>query len=146
MKAVPIALVVLTVGMVGVTASSSYAKSKSVKQVVREQIREACGNRGGTITRKGVIRRDLNGDRRKDLIVDHSCITCRSGRQRSLACGMQVCSTIYYVRTRHGYKAAGDFLGSILRIGKGRRPGIRYYGHGDRRFTVRWSRGKFRTR
>jgi len=126
-----------------IVASPAAAKNLSAKTILKKEIREACGKAGGRLGRGAVIRKDLTGDGRRDLIVSHENIACRGG-QRSGHCGAQVCSVNFYVRRAGGYRLNTEKLGIRVTVGKGKRPRIWMNAHGGQRYNVRWDGRRFR--
>jgi len=120
--------------LVGLTifASPTAAKNLPAKTIVKTEIMEACGKAGGRLARGAVIRKDVTGDGRRDLIISHERIICRGG-QRSGHCGAQVCSVNFYVRRARGYRLNTGKLGIRVSVGKGKRPRIWMNAHGGHR-------------
>ena len=116
------------------------ARTKAAAWVAKEQIAEACDGGRGTIDPVGVIERDLDGDGKSDLILSHDAIFCSDGRfGRSMFCGAQVCSVLFYVRRGGLLKKVGEVLGGGVTIGEGRRPPISMHGHGGQSVSVKWN-------
>ncbi|MEC5323942.1 hypothetical protein [Aurantimonas sp. A3-2-R12] len=87
--------------------TSADARSKAAAYLVEEQIARACEDGRGSIDPAGVIERDLDGDGRDDLIIAHEAISCTSGGQfgRSMFCGMQVRSVMFYLAAARCYNS-----------------------------------------
>ncbi len=130
----------LTFMTIALAWSPVEARTEAAAWVVKEQIAEACDGGRGTIDPVGVIERDLDGDGKSDLILSHDAIFCSDGRfGRSIFCGAQVCSVIFYVRRGGLLKKVGEVLGGGVTIGQGRRPPISMYGHGGQSVSVKWN-------
>ncbi len=91
----------------------------------------------------GAIVRDLTGDGKADLLIDHDRIACRGGG-RSGFCGMQVCSVYIYFNRNGRLTKSLDTLGGGVTIGKGKRPSISMYAHGGKSRRIRWDGKRFR--
>ena len=121
--------------------------SDIAKALIGEVVKEACGGSAGKIDDKSIILRDLTGDRRPDLVINHADIHCdREGLgMQSDFCGQGgSCSIQVYVRQGDRFKAALDWLGGSIRIGRGRRPRLSLSGHQTGRARFRWKSGRFR--
>ena len=105
-------------------AGSVSAQSADAKTIIKKQIREACGKRGGRMRKGGAIHRDLTGDGKTDLIISHEAIACRSN-QRSGFCGAQVCSVNIFVSRKGRLRLAKETLGGGVKVGRGKRPVIK---------------------
>ena len=128
-----------------IAAAGAYAQSGSAKAIIQAQIREACEPGSGTMKNGSAIIRDLTGDGKADLLIDHAYITCKGGAsRRSGFCGMQVCSVYIYVNRNGRLTKSLDTLGGGVTIGKGKRPSISMYAHGGKSRRIRWDGKRFR--
>lgn len=113
--------------------------SRAAAYLRDEQISLACGGRGGVMEPEGMIERDLTGDGREDLLIDHRGISCNGSPRSSLECGMQVCSMRIYVREGQLLRLKEEFLGMQPTIGNEQVPVIRVLGHGGGQAAIRWT-------
>ncbi|WP_035898767.1 peptidoglycan-binding protein [Labrenzia sp. DG1229] len=113
--------------------------SRAAAYLRDEQIGVACDGRGGTFEPGGLIERDLTGDGKDDLLIDHRGISCNGSPRSSLECGMQVCSMRIYVREGQLLQLKEDFLGMQPSIGNEQVPVIRVLGHGGGQAAIRWT-------
>ncbi|WP_282045942.1 peptidoglycan-binding protein [Roseibium album] len=113
--------------------------SRAAAYLRDEQIGVACDGRGGTFEPGGLIERDLTGDGKDDLLIDHRGISCNGSPRSSLECGMQVCSMRIYVREGQLLRLKEDFLGMQPSIGNEQVPVIRVLGHGGGQAAIRWT-------
>lgn len=131
----------IVLAAITIAAPAASQSSNAARYLANKEVAEAC-NGGGRINPKGLIERDLTGDGRDDLIISHEWIECASG-QRSMYCGMQVCSVNIYVREGKLLKLRGEFLGGGVSVGGGSRPKIEMYAHGGARGAIRWNGRSF---
>ena len=126
-------------------AGNAEARSKAAAYLIGQELAKACDGLGGggRIDDEAVIERDLTGNGKADLIIDHGGIQC-SGEQRSGYCGIRACSVLIYVRKGRLLKLAEEILSIGVTVGKGRRPGIELVGHSFQSTTIRWNGRKFR--
>ena len=136
-------LICILLGVSPVAAAPAVSRSEDVEKLVREEIAEACGDRGGAIKASAVIERDLTGDGAADLIVPHDSITCSDGGPSTL-CGMQVCPVKIYVRRGGELSLVSDILGAGVKVGAGKIPSISMYAHGGKRGSIKWNGRQFR--
>lgn len=113
--------------------------SRAAAYLRDEQISLACGGRGGVMKPEGMIERDLTGDGREDLLIDHRGISCNGSPRSSLECGIQVCSMRIYVREGQLLRLKEEFLGMQPTIGNEQVPVIRVLGHGGGQAAIRWT-------
>ena len=138
----------LRLGMIALavcaTLHTANARSNAAAWLVNEQLQAACDGfgGGGQISDDAVIERDLTGDGKADLIIDHSGIDCANGR--SGFCGVRACSVLFYVRKGRLLKKVEEILSIGVTVGQGRRPPIELIGHSFQRSTIRWNGRKFR--
>lgn len=118
------------------------AASKAAQYLVKQHAADGCPA-GGTFAAGGVIERDLTGDGKPDLVIDHSSLQCNDGG-RSNACGMQACSVEIYVRVGALLKPAESFLsvGGVSLQG-GNPPSLKMMSTNSKPYTVRWKGGQF---
>ncbi|MBP0614087.1 hypothetical protein [Jiella mangrovi] len=131
----------LVASLVAFAMPDALARSKAAQWLVKEEIAGACENGRGSIDPAGVIERDLNGDGRADLIISHDAIDC--GRARSNACGMQVCSVLFFIRRGDLLVKVHEMLGANVEVRSGRIPAIFLNAHGGGGGTVRWNGQSF---
>jgi hypothetical protein len=143
MKQNTVAALLAAVLISTLAAAGAKAQSGSAKSIIQAQIREACGASGGRMQKGGAITRDLTGDGKADLLIDHDRIACRGGG-RSGFCGMQICSVYIYVNRNGRLTKSLDTLGGGVTIGKGKRPSISMHAHGGKSRRIRWDGKRFR--
>jgi hypothetical protein len=124
-------------------AAPAWAVSDAARPPVEEQIAAACDGRPGSIDPAGVVERDLDGDGRTDLVLSHEHIDCQGQPARSIFCGTQVCSLLFYVRRGDLLQPAGEILGSLGPISDNEVPVITTYGHGGGQALWRWNGQRF---
>ena len=122
-------------------AQSASAESKAARYLIREQIKAACPA-GGTFDKAGIIERDLTGDGKSDLILDHGAITCNDGN-RSGFCGIRACSVLFYVREGNLLKQKLEILSIGATVTGGNPPSIKLTGHNFQESSVRWNGATF---
>jgi hypothetical protein len=126
-----------------VAEAAPEGRSRAAEYLVREELASAC-EQGGRIDPSAVIERDLTGDGRSDLIVSHEGIACED-QGRSLACGMQVCAVMIYVRRGELLQPeVTDLMGMMVTVGEGSVPEIRWHGPGGAGHSMRWDGQSFR--
>lgn len=135
--------VILLMAAVLAVAGQAEARSKAAQYLVDQQISDACNGGEGSIAESGLVERDLTGDGRDDLIIDHAGIQC-DGAGMSGFCGAQVCSLLIYVRRGDLLKLEVDSLGTVLEISNDPVPVLSVAGHGANRATLRWDGKRFR--
>jgi hypothetical protein len=138
-KVLPLSIVAITAML---SASPALALSKAARYLINEQISAACPS-GGKFAAGGVDERDLTGDGKADLILDHGGITCNDG-SRSSFCGIRACSVYFYVRDGNLLKEKLDILSIGATVKGGNPPSIELIGHGFEKSTVRWDGKSFR--
>lgn len=133
--------------LLGVTAAGEIAAaSKAAQYLVNQHVAEGCPDGGGTFAAGGVIERDLTGDGKPDLVIDHSSLQCNGGG-RSSFCGMQACSVDIYVREGALLKPAGNFLSvGGVRVQRGNPPILKMTNTKFKPYTARWKNGQFAAR
>ncbi|MGR3467298.1 MAG: hypothetical protein ACU0CI_05410, partial [Shimia sp.] len=119
-------------------APTAQAESAAERWLKAETIKDARFGDGGTFA-DGVYRRDLDGDGRDDLILDHAGISCDGDSARSGYCGAQVCTMTIYLRRGDLLKKSAEVLGTVQSIGRGPRPAIAIYPHGGPVRSLRWT-------
>lgn len=122
--------------------SPATARSKAAQYLVDQQIAEACNGGSGTIRSEAAIERDLTGDGRADLIIDHRGIWCDGGGQSGF-CGAQLCSVLIYVRRDALLKLEAEILSGSLEVSGGKIPAIHLSAHGGAPSTLQWDGKKF---
>lgn len=120
-------------------AQPAMALSNAARYLAEEEIAGACESGAGSFDPAGIIERDLDGDGRADLILSHEHITCQGPQSRSLACGMQVCSVLFFVRRGELLQPAGQILGGGVTVGGGGVPTVETHGHGGGQALWRWN-------
>lgn len=122
-----------------ISASEAQTQSKAVAYLVKQEIAEGCESRKGTMDRSGIIERDLNGDGLPDLILADDALRCSGQSERSLNCGMQVCSVTFYLRRGELLQKVHEMLGADVTVGTGQNPKVFMDAHGGTRGFVRWN-------
>ena len=99
--------------------------SKAGAYVAKEQMAEACGSRKRAKAASDAFQeKDLTGDGRPDLLVNHRKIRCAKKR-KNVRCGPKNCTIQIYVRTKRGLlKPAFEVLAKEAKIGAGDKPAI----------------------
>ena len=123
----------------GAIATPAAARSTAAAYLVKQEIAGACESGRGSIDPASVIERDLDGDGRSDLVIAHEGNRCKGPNGRSLACGMQVCDVIFYLRRGPLLEKVHEMLGGGVHVGKGRIPTVFMYAHGGSQGSVRWN-------
>ncbi|MCB1438898.1 MAG: hypothetical protein H6888_10630 [Nitratireductor sp.] len=125
-------------------ANPVHARSKAANWLVDQQIQEGCDGAKGRFSGGSVIERDLTGDGKPDLIIDHSGLQCGRSGSRSGFCGIKACSVLFYERQGDLLQLRNETLSIGVSVGKGKRPKIGLVGHNGKRGTVRWNGRQFR--
>ncbi|MEM0898435.1 MAG: hypothetical protein AAGI92_00610 [Pseudomonadota bacterium] len=126
------------------TAPTALGQSRAAQWLENEQVKAGCSSGRGKFSRGGIVERDLTGDGRADLIIDHSELTCSGSFTRSGFCGVQACSILFYVREGDLLKLNTETLSIGHEIGPGSRPEIKLAAHGGQSYSMRWFDGSFR--
>lgn len=121
------------------SASAAQAQSKAVAYLVKQEIAEGCESHLGTMARSGIIERDLDGDGLPDLILADDALKCSGPSERSLNCGMQICSVTFYLRRGLLLQKVYEMLGANVAVGEGHIPKVAISAHGGSRGFVRWN-------
>lgn len=121
--------------------------SNAARWLSGEAVAEGCMSGQGAFGPKGLIERDLNGDGRDDLILNHEHLACQGeGPSRSMFCGAQACSVYFYIRDDAGLLTLNDeVLGGGVSISDGTPPTIKGYAHGGAAWAIRWQQGSFQS-
>lgn len=119
------------------TITPVSAWTNATNYLVKQQIKSAC-NGAGKISPSAVIERDLTGDGKRDLVISHDGISCRSGG-RSLFCGIRACSVYIYVRQGSLLKLRKEILSIGASVGKGAIPSIKLMSHNFQETSLRWT-------
>lgn len=130
------------------TAFTSHAdaQSKAVAYLVKQEITEGCESHRGTMDPAGIIERDLDGDGLPDLILADDALKCSGASERSVNCGMQVCSVTFYLRRGPLLQKVHEMLGAGVTVGAERIPKVTMFAHGGSRGFVRWNGHTFANR
>ncbi|MEN0040603.1 MAG: hypothetical protein AAF764_04620 [Pseudomonadota bacterium] len=117
-------LLAAAIALLSPTAAQAQP-SKAGAYVAKEQMVEACGSRKGAKAAKDAFQeKDLTGDGRADLLVNHSKVRCTAKRKNE-RCGPKNCTIQIYVRTKRGLlKPAFETLAREAKIGDGDKPAI----------------------
>ncbi|MBZ8133336.1 hypothetical protein [Afifella sp. IM 167] len=137
----------LLVALLALQASPAPARTKAADYLIAEQIAAACDGAAGRMDPSGVIERDITGDGKLDLILNHRGIACDregEGIRQSGFCGAQLCSVLIYVRRGALLKLEEEILSGGLALGAGSRPEIHLFGQGGKPLTLRWNGNGFR--
>jgi hypothetical protein len=122
---------------------SALAGSKAATYLVKQEIAKGCDGKKGTIEKSAIIERDLTGDGRKDLIINHAGISCAGGGMSGY-CGVQLCSFNIYIRRGKLLKFQIEKLGMGLHVTTGKIPTIHWYAHDGSAQKFRWDGKRFR--
>lgn len=114
-------------------AQPAAALSNAARYLVDAEIAEACASGKGHFEQDGIREIDLDGDGRKDLMLDHNAIVCEGDLGRSLFCGAQVCSIKTFVREGALLQPSDEALGIITRFDPGPPPRFEIMGHGGQK-------------
>ena len=118
---------------------AAFAASKASQYLMREQIAEACATKKGKFLPVGIEERDLTGDGRRDLILDHGAIQCSDG-SRSLFCGAAMCSINFYVGDSKGLlRKKLEVLSIGATVKGGEPPEIELINHRGMTSRIRWN-------
>lgn len=118
-------------------AGPAAARSAAADYLIGQQIEAACEG-PGSFGPDGIIERDLTGDGRSDLILDHGAIDC-DGKGRSLECGIRACSVYFYVREGQLLKLKKEILSIGVTVTGRDRPAIHLMGHNFEKTTWHWN-------
>lgn len=124
-----------------VLSQPAMAFSKATDYLMKEHIKAACQG-GGSFASAGLIERDITGDGKPDLILDHGGITCNDGN-RSGQCGIRTCSVYFYVREGNLLKEKLEILSIGVTVAGGNPPRIKLVGHDFEESSVVWQNGQF---
>ena len=126
-----------------VTPASAY--SKAALYLIRQQISDACNDSPGKIDPESAIERDLTGDGKADLIINHDGIQCAAPFSRSGYCGIRACSVYVYVREGALLVEKLDILSVSVTIGQGKIPVLTFIPHDmTRKINLRWNGRAFK--
>lgn len=121
----------------------AYAQSKAAQYLIDEQMNAACDGPGGQL-RPGVgaIERDLTGDGKPDLIINHRGIQCPTGM--SGFCGARTCDLLIYVRRGNLLKLEFDTMADANpSVTKGKIPNIVFPQGDGGSHKIRWNGKRF---
>ncbi len=124
----------------------AQAQSKAASYLVKQEIAEGCESHRGTMDPSGIIERDLDGDGLPDLILADDALKCSGQSERSVNCGMQICSVTFYLRRGPLLQKVHEMLGAGVTVGEGRIPKVSMFAHGGSRGFVRWNGQTFTNR
>jgi hypothetical protein len=136
----------LTMLIAALAASPAAALSKAAEYLVAEQLRLACSGQEGGFEPGGIDERDLTGDGKLDLIIDHGAVSCRAGGNhsgRSVECGAAACMVLFYVRTGKLLKLSLEIASVGAVVGSGKVPVIELIGFEFQKGFVRWNGREF---
>lgn len=131
-------LVMLITGL----PAQAMAYSKAAEFLIKEQIASGCESQGGTFL--SVEERDLTGDGKSDLIIDHSYLRCNGERLQSVTCGAAHCEILIYVRQGNLLKKVEEFASIGYSIENDRSPPtIGLVSFDYKEHTIRWNGRRF---
>ncbi|MGL5012602.1 MAG: hypothetical protein ACRC6I_22265 [Paracoccaceae bacterium] len=116
--------------------------SNAARYLAAEALDAAC-QAGGAFRPGGLIERDLTGDGRDDLIIDHGGIRCEGEDAVSGYCGMQACTVLIYVREGGLLMPAVEMLAAGIEVDDANPPAISGYAHGGDPWSFRWTGERF---
>lgn len=118
------------------------AFSRAAEYLIAEAGKEACSTGDGRLPKGGAEEIDLNGDGKRDLIIDGNAIMCAKGYP--IGCAHDaVCSVDLYVREGPLLVQKEGFLARGYSVGRGEPPRIRLNGR-DGDYTARWDGSTFK--
>jgi hypothetical protein len=116
--------------------------SNAARYLVSEQLNAACPD-GGAFRGDGPIERDLTGDGRDDLIIDHGTIACDGATVTSGFCGARLCSVMIYVRKGALLELVSETLSGGVTVDDGDPPVISGFAGDGSRWSLRWTGERF---
>ncbi|MEX0404830.1 hypothetical protein ABGN05_04035 [Aquibium sp. LZ166] len=122
-------------------SAPALAQSKAAKYLIDQEVSKACEG-PGTIRPESAIERDITGDGRDDLIINHRGIWC--GSSQSGFCGMQLCDVLIYVRKGSLLHLELETMSGSLRLSDENPPDIYLSSHGGDEVPIKWDGNKFR--
>lgn len=129
----------------GPSAAQQPDYSPDALAILDAEVAEACGTvQGNQVSTNGFIEHDFTGDGQRDLLIQHSEVSCASGRNGF--CGAQVCSLLIWVREGGQLVQKVTALGVVTAIGDGPRPVVTFYEHGGSIGSLRWTGTDFEYR
>lgn len=128
---------------VAALAGPSLARSKAAEFLLNEQIAQTCEGGQGGFDDSAVIERDLDGDGRDDLILNHHGLGCADFAARR--CGTQFCSALIYLRRGELLQFETEYLVSEgFTVSNHAIPVLSWYGRiGEGERWVRWNGREF---
>lgn len=121
----------------------ALALSPEAKRIAASEARYGCEGPGGRFSAKGAIERDLTGDGKPDLLINHDELTCSSSLGRSGSCGAAACTVKIFVREGERFREALDILSASVEIGPGDPPRIGL-SRGPNSHSYRWNGRSFK--
>jgi hypothetical protein len=123
-----------------VDRSGSAPSTPDGRARLTAEVTRACGARGGEAMTGAFLERDLTGDHRSDLVVDHSRIRCADG-SRSALCALAGCTFVVFVHDGARLASTVEEIGVGLRLADDR--SIRWHGFGGEFHMIRWNGSRF---
>lgn len=128
----------LGLGFLSIVAVTATALAdQSIDALSAEHVSRACDG-PGALAAGGLHEIDLTGDGSRDLILDHSAISCSNGTS-SNECGMRACAIYLYVREGDRLQVAYDSAAVSVTVGSGEPPAITFVDHFFTESIVRWT-------
>ena len=114
-------------------SAPALAQSKAAKYLIDQEVSKACEG-PGTIRPESAIERDITGDGRDDLIINH----------RGIWCGSSLCDVLIYVRKGSLLHLELETMSGSLRLSDENPPDIYLSSHGGDEVPIKWDGNKFR--
>jgi hypothetical protein len=121
----------------------ALALSPEAARIATSEAQYGCEGPGGRFSAKGAIERDLTGDGKPDLLINHDELTCSSSIGRSGSCGAAACTVKIFVREGTRLREVLDILSASVEIGPGSPPRIEL-SRGPNSHAYRWNGRAFK--
>lgn len=116
---------------------------RAAQVYIDQAVTEGCMGAGGRMV-DGVQVLDLDGDGNDDLLLGHFGLQCQGRSTRSGFCGMQICSSLFYLWRNGTLVLSFEILGDFIRADARVPPGVTFSTHGNPPGTLRWNGREFR--
>lgn len=112
-----------------------------VNAKILEAVTYACDSPNGKMSDGSVFIQDLDGDGKKDLILDHAGISCTASM--NISCGAQVCTTQLFLFRNGDLENVQEILNTVTGVSSDPVPEISIYGHGGTQGKIKWNGKQF---